>query len=105
MIFDETSVTPVVICDYFHSETPILESGGTPDYADGSCMIMADAHSFLENRGLGIHEVREYSFAAWPQFPDMEQAGDGYWHRPLDAGHITMLLGFKARRQASGAVS
>lgn len=115
MIFDEASVTPVVSYDYFHSETPLFESGGRPDYADGSYMVRADAHSFtwsvsdifasLENQGLAIHEVREYPFAAWPQFPDMKKAGDGYWHRPRDAGRIPMLLGFKARRQPPGAVS
>ena len=115
MIFDETSVTPVVTYDYFHSETPLFESGGRPDYADGSYMVGADAHSFtwsvsdifaaLENQGLAIHEVREYPFSAWPQFPDMEKAGDGYWHRARDAGRIPLLLGFKARRQASAAVS
>ena len=111
LIFDESSPIPAVHYDYFQGTSPIHEPAGRPDYADPSYRIGSQSREFtwsisavfsaLENRGLQIHEVREYPFTAWPQFPDMKQGDDGYWHRTADVPPMPLLLGFKARRQRS----
>ena len=108
MVFDESSPVPVVRYDYFHGTGPIHEPTGSPDYADPTYRIRSQARSFiwslsdifaaLENRGLRVHEVREYPFCAWPQFPEMQQGEDGYWHRAAELPPLPLLLGFKARR-------
>ena len=107
-VFDESSPVPSVRYDYFQGATPLHDPPGSPDYADPSYRISSEARSFtwsvsaifnaLENRGLQVHEVREYPFCAWPQFPGMEQGEDGYWHRAADLPPLPLLLGFKARR-------
>ena len=109
LIFDESSPIPVVHYDYFQGTSPIHEPAGSPDYADPSYRIRSQSRSFtwsisavfsaLERRGLRIHEVCEYPFTAWPQFPDMKRGDDGYWHRTADVPPMPLLLGFKARRQ------
>ncbi len=111
MVFDESSPVPVVRYDYFQGTVPIQEPAGSPDYADPTYLIRSQARSFtwslsdifaaLESRGLRVHEVREYPFGAWPQFPDMKEGEDGYWHRSADVPPLPLLLGFKARRQRS----
>lgn len=111
LIFDESSPIPAVHYDYFQGTSPIHEPAGNPDYADPSYRIRSQSRSFtwsisavfgaLENRGLQIHEVCEYPFTAWPQFPDMKQGDDGYWHRTANVPPMPLLLGFKARRQRS----
>lgn len=108
-VFDESSPIPVVHYDYFQGTTPIHEPAGGPDYADPSYRIRSQSRSFtwplsdifaaLENRGLRVCEVREYPFSAWPQFPDMKEGDDGYWHRTADVPPMPLLIGFKARRQ------
>ncbi len=110
-VFDESSSVPVVRYDYFHGPEPIHEPAGNPDYADPTYRIRSPAREFtwslsdiftaLENRGLRVHEVREYPFCAWPQFPDMTRGEDGYWHRSGDLPPLPLLLGFKARRQSA----
>ncbi len=107
-VFDESSPVPVVRYDYFQGAEPIHEPAGGADYAEPAYRIRSQARSFtwslsavftaLENRGLRIHEVREYPFCAWPLFPGMTQGEDGYWHRPADLPPLPLLLGFKARR-------
>lgn len=110
LMFDEASITPAVAFDYFHSQTPLFEPGGTPDYADQSYKIRSDSQSFiwslsdilgaLEDAGLAISEFREYPFLAWAMFPDMKRAEDGYFHRAPDSKQLPMMFGFKARREA-----
>ncbi len=107
-VFDESSSRPVVRHDYFQGPEPIHEPAGGPDYADPSYRIscesrehawpLSDIFTALETRGLRVHEVREYPFCAWPQFPGMEQGEDGYWHRAQGLSSLPLLLGFKARR-------
>ena len=108
LIFDETRTAPAVRYAYFHDETPLLEPAGSVDYADPGYRTRSPSHQFiwdtatilrvLEARGLTIHELREYPFGAWLQFPDMRKGPDGYWHRGKESAQLPLLLGFKARR-------
>ena len=111
MMFDENIATPTVAYDYFHCAAPGLEPSGTPDYAEPGYRIQSPSRQFtwamaeilgvLEARGLTIFEIREYPFGAWRQLPDMEEGPDGYWYRAPGEWSLPLLLGFKARRQAS----
>ncbi len=110
MIFDESATTPTVGYDYFSRGTPCSEPPGARDYADPDYRVQAPSRQFswgaseifaaLEQRGLGIFEMREYPFGAWRHFPDMTKGSDGYWYRGAGAWSLPLLLGFKARRCA-----
>ncbi len=106
MLFDEETADFKIRYDYFHNEEPLLEPAGGTDYADWEYKIQSESRSFnwpmqdifgaLQRNGLTVVDVREYPFASWRYFPDMEKREDGYWYITNGAKDIPMLLGFKA---------
>ena len=107
MVFDGDHVEPRVMYPYFHNTQADISPAGEIDYADAEYKVQNEGHEFswplqdifgtFEKAGLRVHEVREYPFTAWRQFPDMEEADDGYWYRGQGNAELPLLLGFKAK--------
>lgn len=107
MVFDGDSVEPQVRYPYFHQDEPDIAPVGEADYAEDGYKVQSEGHEFawalqdifgvIERAGLSVFEVREYPFNAWPMFPGMELAKDGYWYRQKGTRELPLLLGFKAK--------
>ena len=89
---------------YFHREEPLLLPA-QPDYADPAHIAepavawiwsLSDIFSALEQQGLSIREVKEYSKTVYRQFPHMLQNSDGYWALPEGESDLPLLFALKA---------
>lgn len=82
---------------YFHKAEPLIEEapGQPPVYA--WTYSLGEVVSAVASAGLRIESLHEYPFAHWRQFPQLVEAGDGYWRWPDPANELPLLFALRAR--------